>query len=183
MTIKELYLGSTHGILKLTNKMKKGLLVISTFIAFTPSHSQDFTRSKNKATGELVISFTDFREPPQIPVVVTKTIKPDGSETYQIGCYLIRSAAPVDMFMKSGVILNFEDKTTMTLKGDIYSSPIYGGKFQIHIKQGISQTDLKLLQLTAIESFEMGGFTVEIGKWQRQDLKNVFIKIETEKLK
>ena len=161
--------------------MRKGFFVLSFIIVYAPLYSQEFARSKNKATGELVITFADFREPPQIPVVVTKTIRHDDSATYQIGCYLVRNSVSVDMFMKSGAILTFENKTNMTLDGDIRSSPIYGGKFQIYIKQGISQADLKLLQLAAIESFEIGGFTVVINKWQRQDLKEVFIAIETAK--
>lgn len=167
------------------NKAKKNLflLITSCFIVFL-SNGQDFTTTVDKISKLKTVTFIDKRVPPRIPIVLKKTYSIDSgtkeNSKIEVGLYAIINLVALDYFMLKGGAIVFDDNSSIQVHEELSNMFLSGGKHQIAIKHIISNSELKELQLKAIDYFLLGDIKVQIDRFEKEFIKSLFIKVETE---
>jgi len=167
------------------NKAKKKLFLLTTFcfLVFL-SNGQDFTTTVDKSSKLKIVTFIDKRAPPRVPIIVKKTYSIDSTikdkSKIEVGLYAIINLVALDYFMLKGGAIVFDDNSSIQLHEELSNMFLSGGKHQIAIKHIISSSELKELQLKKIDYFLLGDIKIQIDRFEKEFIKSVFIKVETE---
>lgn len=143
------------------------------------TYGQKFDRYKDRVNECSVIKYfnSDFQ------IIVEKVTPFDSTQTtyYRIGLYVMKVNVPIDLFMKSGVIISFVDGSKIRIKDQI--SWLYFGNDsnQLFVKHRLESSELELLCAQKIDNFTVIDYTKELDKWQSSDFLKAVQKLQLEK--
>ena len=151
------------------------------FICFS-SFGQDFITAIDKVGKLKTVTFVDRRTPPRIPIILTKSSPTDTTSIYktkmEIGLYAIVNLVALDYFMQKGGFIVFEDNSSIRLEDEISNIFLSGGNHQVAIRHTLTIRELKELQTKKIDYLVIGNIKNQIDRFEKEFMRNIFIKIE-----
>ena len=129
-------------------------------------------------------TFIEMRTPSRIPIILKKSYSTDTASKYEtkieIGLYAVINLVAVDYFMHSGGYIVFDDKSYISFTDELSNIFLSGGRHQISIRHTLTAAELKELQSKKIDYFVLGKIRNDIDRFEKDFIRNIFIKIDAE---
>lgn len=158
--------------------MKRIILVILMIFSVI-GYGQTFNRYKDPIDECNVIRYYDS----EFQMIIEKCQPFDSAlpEYYKIGIYAIKINVPLDLFIKNGGIVSFEDGSKLKFKENV--SLLYKGNDsnQISIVHQLNSFETEEISSKPINSFSVCGYSKEFDKWQKADILKAIKKLKEEK--
>ncbi len=150
------------------------IIALITFFSYN-SIGQDFDKFKDVINECNVIKYYE----PENQLIIQKYIPFDSTKTpyYKVGIYVKPQNVLYEQFMRNGVMIVFEDSSTIKFTNETQTVALGNDSYQISAILDINDLYLQKFLTLKIKRFKIHNYWFDLDKWQPKKIQDAFIKI------